>query len=89
MQRLLSYSEPPNKGGSTYILLLAPDGQWAEGKARCHKNDNYNKKVGYVLAVNHALSQLGGQLYEFDRGIFDEMIIEESEENDDAPLETD
>lgn len=56
------------KGGACHIILLAPDGHWAEGSSTCHHKDVYSKKVGYVLAVNHALSSLDGQLYSFDDG---------------------
>lgn len=57
------------KGGATHVLLLAPDGYWAEGFIRCHHKDVFSKKVGYVLAVNKALSELPGQLYNFDHAL--------------------
>lgn len=49
---------PRPNGGRTTVLLLAPDGHWAEGKAICSKKDTYSKRGGYVLAVNRALSAL-------------------------------
>jgi len=67
----IKHVEP--KGGSTYILLLAPDGHWAEGRARCSRKDSYSKRKGYILAVNEALSQLGGQLYSFDASFKEEL----------------
>lgn len=54
------------KGGKTEITLLAPDGYWSKGEARCSRKDAYSKKAGYVLAVNRALSELGGQFYAFE-----------------------
>lgn len=68
-------SEITPKGGSTYVLILAPDGYWAEGIVKCSRKDVYSKKVGWVLAVNQALSQLPGQLYNFDKS-FKEALKE-------------
>jgi hypothetical protein len=64
---------PPSlKGGATYVLLLSPHGTWAEGRARCSRKDSYSKKTGYVLAVNRALAELPGPIYDFEKEFFAE-----------------
>lgn len=67
------WSHPVTKGGYTSVLLLAPDGYWAEGYAHCSRKDTYSKKAGYVLAVNRALSELPGELYSFDKPFIDAL----------------
>lgn len=46
------------KGGNTVVELTSPNGKEFSGKARCHPNDNYNKKEGVRIALSNALSSI-------------------------------
>lgn len=46
------------RGGATRVLLLAPNGQWAEATVKCSDKDAYVKRVGYTLAVERAIDAL-------------------------------
>lgn len=70
------------KGGACYVLLLAPDGNWAEGRSRCSKQDVFSKKAGYVLATCEALSQLPGELYTFDEDFVESLKTVVSEQDE-------
>lgn len=45
-------------GGSTEVTLYTHDGRYSRATVKCHQSDVFNKKIGYVLAVNRALQAL-------------------------------
>lgn len=42
------------KGGSTQIVIDAPNGDHFDGLAVCSKADNYNKKLGVRIALGRS-----------------------------------
>lgn len=46
------------KGGRTEVVVTSPEGRTATGKAKCSKEDSYDKKFGVRLALDRALENL-------------------------------
>lgn len=47
------------KGGATYVELLAADGRKALGQAFCMATDNFDRGLGVVIALGRARKALG------------------------------
>jgi len=45
-------------GGSTMIELEAPDGRRGNGTSLCSRCDNFNRRVGVLIALGRALDQM-------------------------------
>ncbi len=46
-----------NKGGITSVSIFLPDGTCYNAEAKCHPNDNFNRRVGTLIALGKALKQ--------------------------------
>lgn len=46
------------KGGSTQVDITTPDGVNTTGYANCCSIDNYNRKIGVLIALGRALKEL-------------------------------
>lgn len=47
------------RGGETLVQVYDDDGQWlASGSAHCSDLDNYNKKLGRLIATGRAMKGL-------------------------------
>lgn len=47
-------SEPDTKGGSTQVVIDSPSGEHFEGHAICSKKENYNKRLGVMIALGRS-----------------------------------
>ena len=56
------YSSISPLGGETRVLLLAPNGEWGEATVKCSRQDGYNRRLGYVFAVEKALRSLSNAI---------------------------
>jgi hypothetical protein len=53
-----AYTTPEEKGGCTEVDLIDPSGKTSKGVAMCNPKDNYNKKVGVMVALGRAMKTL-------------------------------
>lgn len=46
--------DPDTKGGSTQVVIDSPNGEHFEGHAVCSKKENYNKRLGVMIALGRS-----------------------------------
>lgn len=51
-----------NKGGVTSVSIFLPNGRCYNADAHCHPNDNFNRRVGVMIALGKALKQAYSEL---------------------------
>lgn len=44
------------RGGKTEVSIIFPDGETLEGKSRCSRSENFDRKAGLYYAIVDALS---------------------------------